>query len=235
MKKEVIGNATLYCGDILEILQKIPTGSINACITDPPYGINTKSDVTGKLNPWADLCNAAFWYSEWIKQVKLKITQDGCRWSFLNWRSIVTFQKAAIDSRWPIESLLVWNKDWIGPGGHKGLRPSYEFVALFAGQDFSIKNRSLPDIQTFKWSAHKPTGHPAEKPTDLIKFLVNNSTKKNQLVLDPFLGSGTTGVCCVNLNRKFIGIEIEEFWFDYSCRRIEQAQKQIKLFDEVAP
>lgn len=139
MKKEVIGNATLYCGDILEIIQKIPTGSINACITDPPYDINTKSDVTGKLNPWADLCNAAFWYSEWIKQVKLKITQDGCLWSFLNWRSIVTFQKAAIDSRWTIESLLVWNKDWIGPGGHKGLRPSYEFVALFAGQDFSIK------------------------------------------------------------------------------------------------
>ena len=54
-------NYTLHHGDCLEILRSLPSGSVDAVVTDPPYGINTKSDGNGKLNPWADLCNSAFW------------------------------------------------------------------------------------------------------------------------------------------------------------------------------
>ena len=79
--------------------------------------------------------------------------------------------------------------DWAG--GTRGLRPSYEMVALWAMPEFTIDDRSLPDIQRFKWSGHKPTGHPAEKPAALCRWIIESSNAR--VVLDPFNGSGSTG------------------------------------------
>ncbi len=230
MRVETIGNATLYCGDCLEVINEIAPLSARAIITDPPYGINTKSDGSGKLSPWADMCNSAFWYAEWFNRARSRLRQDGCMWTCLNWRSLVTFQKAACDIGWPIESLLVWDKRWIGPGGSRGLRPSYELVALLANEGFSIDDRGLPDIQAFKWSSQKPNGHPAEKPVGLKRFLIENSTKPGELVIDLFMGSGTTGEAAMLSGRKFIGVELDPQWFDVACTRIDAAQAQQELF-----
>jgi DNA modification methylase len=127
---------------------------------------------------------------------------------------------------------LVWDKEWIGPGGTTGLRPSYELVALLTTGDFSIADRGLPDVQRFKWSSIKPNGHPAEKPVSLMRWLVDNSTKPAATVMDPFMGSGTTGIAAINSGRSFIGIEQDPEWFRLACERIENAQRQNKLFPE---
>jgi site-specific DNA-methyltransferase (adenine-specific) len=226
-----IGNATLYCGDSLELIESLASYSVDAILTDPPYGINTKSDGSRKLNPWTDLCNASFWYAHWFKYCRLKIKPAGCLWTCLNWRSLVTFQKASCDVRWPIESLMVWDKGCMGAGGIRGLRPSYELVALFAGQDFAIANRGLVDIQRFKSASHKPTGHPAEKPLALFEFLVAHSTScSSALIVDPFMGSGTTGVAAVKAGHRFIGCEIDPVYFEIACKRLEHAERQMTLF-----
>lgn len=214
---------TLLQGDCLELLKDIPDGSVDMVLTDPPYMINTKSTGAGKLNPWGDYCNAAFWYAEWMRQARRILKDTGCLWSFLNWRSFVTFQKAACDIGWPIESVLVWDKCWIGPGGSKGLRPSYELVALWAMPDFKLENRGLYDIQRFKWSSIKPHGHPAEKPEALMEWIVSEATKQGETVVDLFMGSGTTGVACVNTGRKFIGMELDPGYFETAKQRIERA------------
>jgi DNA modification methylase len=144
---------------------------------------------------------------------------------------LVTFQKAACDIGWSIESLLVWDKQWIGPGGQKGLRPSFELVALFAGEDFVIPNRGIPDVQSFKWSSTKPNGHPAEKPVALMDFLIRNSTKPGDVVMDLFMGSGTTGVAALASDRRFIGVEMDERFFDLACERIKMGTHNQSLFD----
>ena len=213
-------------GDCLELMKNIPDGSVDLVLTDPPYMINTKSTGSGKLNPWSDYCNASYWYAEWMRESKRVLKQTGCLWTFLNWRSFVTFQKAACDIGWPIESVLVWDKCWIGPGGTRGLRPSYELVALFAMPDFKIENRGLYDIQRFKWSSKKPHGHPAEKPVELIKWIIKNCTKEDDTVADWFMGSGTTGEGCVETGRNFIGIEQNEEYFLCSKKRIEDARHE---------
>lgn len=211
-------------GDCLDHLRDIPAGTVDAVITDPPYGINTKSDGTGKLNPWADLCNAALWYATWIRECRRIIKPTGCLWSFLNWRSLPTFQKAACDIGWPIESLLVWDKEWIGPGGPRGLRPSYELVALWPGSEFSVGDRGLADVQAFKWCGHKPTGHPAEKPVSLLTWLLSASNVvAGGMVVDPFTGSGSTGVASVQTGADFTGFELDEAWAESSRRRIADA------------
>ena len=224
-----MSEVTLHLGDCLEFMRELKTASVDCVLTDPPYSINTKSDGSGKLNPWADRVNAAFWYREWIGECYRVLKPSGCLWSFLNWRSIVTFQKASDDLCWPIESLLVWDKQWIGPGGQKGLRPSYEFVALWAKDDFGIDDRGIPDLQRFKWSSNKPTGHPAEKPAALIRWIIEICTKPNDLVVDIFSGSGTVGAVCAQTDRNFWGCEIDPNWHDYAQRRIAAAQMQPRL------
>lgn len=232
------GRFTLYCGDCLDVLPQLRAASVSLVLADPPYGINTKSDGMGKINPWADLCNAAYWYAAWLRECKRVVADWGCVWSFLNWRSLTTFQRASCDLGWPIESLLVWDKEWIGPGGVKGLRPSYELVALWAMPDFSINDRGLADVQRFKWSGYKPNGHPAEKPPALCEWLIqecasphmNSSKMGDAVVLDPFTGSGTTGVACAKTGRRFIGIEIDERYCGIAKRRILEALEGEALF-----
>ena len=225
-ERVVIGDAVLLRGDALELLPTLP--KVSAFVVDSPYGINTRSDGSGKLSPWGDLCNSAYWYAAWIGAARERLTPDGCLWACLNWRSMVTFQKASCDLGWPIESLMVWDKKWIGPGGQKGLRPSYELVALFAGRDFAIADRGLPDVQPFPVGSFKPSGHPAEKPVALFSFLVKHSAPG--IVADCFMGSGTAGVAAMQARRPFIGIEQDAKWFDLACGRIEQAHAQRPLF-----
>jgi site-specific DNA-methyltransferase (adenine-specific) len=207
--------------DAIEVLAEIPSGSIHAIITDPPYSINTKSDGTGKINPWGDLCNAALWYREWIGQCRRVLREDGCLWSFMNWRSLPTFTKASMDLAWPIESLAVWKKEWIGPGGTRGLRPSYELVGLWCMPDFAIKDRGIPDCFSARWSGHKPHGHPAEKPEQAISWILDASAlPSGAVVMDPFAGSGTTAAVAVSRGFDFIGCEIDERHWEAACCRM---------------
>ena len=77
--------------------------------------------------------------------------------------------------------------------------------------------------------------HPTEKPVELMRYWIGNSTHQGQIVLDPFMGSGTTGVAAIQMGRKFIGIEREPKYFDIACKRIEDAQRQGDLFMEALP
>lgn len=221
-------DVTLYRSDCLEVLPTLERSSISAVVTDPPYGINTKSDGNGKLNPWADLCNSALWYREWIAACRRLLKPSASLWSCLNWRSVVTFQKAACDMGWPIESLMVWDKSWIGPGGSRGLRPSYELVALWCMPEFSVDDRGVPDVQKFPWSSHKPNDHPAEKPVAMATWILKHCAPGT--VLDPFMGSGTTAEACVKAEQPFIGIEIDQHWFEVSKARVLRAYEAESLY-----
>ena len=208
---------TIYNGDCLLILSDLPR--VDLVVTDPPYGINTKSDGTRKINPWADISNAAHFYKHWLSLCSGRLRDAGALWTFLSWRTLATYQKAACDISWAIESLLVWDKDWIGPGGTKGLRPSYELVALFCGPDFSIEDRGIPDLRRSPWSSLKPY-HPAEKPLDLVSWLLTISG--GDLVLDPFMGSGTTLLAAKQQHKRAIGIEIDEKYCKIAVDRLGQ-------------
>jgi DNA modification methylase len=211
-------------------MRHLPDGIAAVVATDPPYVLGTTSAYGGKLNPWADLTNAAFWFSALYREIKRITSRTGFFWTFLNWRSMVTIQKAAMDTPWQIESLLVWDKEWIGPGGSKGLRPSYELVALMCGEEASLENRSLYDIQRFAWSGHKPSGHPAEKPETLLGWIISNSSTDADLVIDPFLGSGTTAVAAKKLGRHYLGFEISPEYCAIARKRLETIDAQPQLF-----
>jgi site-specific DNA-methyltransferase (adenine-specific)/modification methylase len=204
MRIERIGDATLYLGDCLEILPTLP--KVDAVITDPPYGIGIAS------NP--------------VRQMHAKSDWDAAPPSEGAFAAIL----AAADCH------VIWG------GNYFPLPPSQCFLVWDKGQP---ENFSLAMCEQAWCSKKAPAKlfrqsvlsyrkeHPTQKPVDLLAWCIKQAGDP-QTILDPFMGSGTTGVACAQLGRKFIGIEIEPRYFDIACRRIEQAYAQGKLFEQEA-
>lgn len=211
---------TIYHGDCRELLPQIE--SVDLVVTDPPYVFGIASTgQEGKAGGWGDLMNSAAWYAGILRALHARTVQrQGAIWIFNSWRSFPILARAAYEAQWPITSLLVWDKQWIGPGGRAGLRPSYELVALFCHARFALSNRGLPDIWRQQWASQRPWGHAAEKPVPLMARLIQEST--TGLVLDPFAGSGTTLVAAKQLGCRAIGIEIEERYCEIAAERLAQ-------------
>ena len=162
------------------------------------------------------MLNASYFYKETWQECYRLLKPDGAMWVFNSWRSFPCLMKGMVDAGRSMESLLVWDKDCMGTGGTKGLRPSYEVVALSCKGDFAISNRSIRDVQRFKWRTYKPN-HPAEKPVELIKWLISISGNAH-LILDPFLGSGTTLLAAKELGRTALGFEVNSA-YEQTIRR----------------
>lgn len=216
------GGITIYHGDCREILPQMESARL--IVTDPPYIFGIASTgQEGKAGGWGDLMNSSIWYESWMTEAKrLTENKQGAAWIFNSWRSFPVLARAAYGARWPIESLMVWDKEWIGPSGMKGLRPSYELAALFVHDQFAIANRGLPDIWRSKWSSHKPNGHPAEKPVALLRRIIGESGGGR--VIDPFCGSGSTLVAAKIEGCQAVGIEIEERYCEIAAKRLAQEQ-----------
>lgn len=216
---------TLYHGDALEILPDIPAGSVTAVVTDPPYLIGAVSagNMASKSGGWGDMMNSALWFAHWYRQSARLLKHRGSLWTFGNWRSLPVIMRAAVDAEMPVTSVAVWDKQWIGPGGTQGLRPSWELIALLARPGFAVPDRGVADVWRHQWSSHKPTGHPAEKPEPLVRrILTVADVKPGELVVDPFVGSGTTAVAARMIGARCIGIEAEERHCEIAARRLAQ-------------
>lgn len=226
MQKQIIGDAVLYCGDALEIMPTLSAGSISAIVADPPYMIGMASigDPNLKCGTWADIENSALFYSAWMKEAKRVGNESAYIATFGNWRSVPTLTRAIMMAGLDAVSCIVWDKCWIGTGSPRAVRPRHEMIMLACGRAGKILNRAQPDIIAEKWQAGnmKTTEHPAEKLVALMEKIIS-IVSQSGVVLDPFMGSGTTGVAATQLGRPFIGIEREPRYFDIACARIEQA------------
>ncbi len=193
---------------------------VDLVVTDPPYVVGLASTtVEPKVGGWPDLMNAATWYSAWLDQCRRLTAPRGAVWVFNSWRSFPALARAAYETGWPVRSLLVWDKQSVGPSW-RGLRPRYELVALFAHRRFGIADRRLTDVYPCRWPAgRKPSGHPAEKPVALLRYLIGISG--GQIVLDPFAGSGSTLVAAKQLGRRAVGIEFEQRWCSLAASRLD--------------
>lgn len=161
MKIEHIGDATLYCGDCLEIFPEI--SGVDAVVADPPYTINCLSSGCGKLDPWADISNAAFFHGAWMQKASESIPGPGSMWIFTNWRGLAAIQKAGYNIGFPLVSSVVWDKGWIGPG-MVGLRPRYEMIGFFLCADTESTLATSPISGQKNGAPKNPTGIRRKNP-----------------------------------------------------------------------
>ena len=212
---------TIYHGDALDVMSELGDSTAHHVVTDPPYILSSASSM--KTGGWADMMNASHWFAAWYREAKRITRGDGSIWTFGNWRTLPVMMRAAIDASIPTTSLMVWDKDWIGPAGPQALRSQHEICLVMANPAFKLPDRSQGDVLRIRSSSSKPTGHPAEKPVALLRRVIElTGAQPGQTILDPFTGSGTAIIAARELGIKTVAIEAEERWCEVAVNRLQQ-------------
>jgi len=210
-REEIIGNARLICADCMEVLPTL--GKVDAVVTDPPYGINKDG------------------------QIKTTGGNGGRKaHEFLGWDAERPAAEIFDLIRATSDDIIIWGGNYFADI----LPPTGKWLVWDKGQRINQSDGELA------WTSYSGalrikvmnrvellldgTAHPTQKPEKLMRWCVQQLQNNAQTILDPFMGSGTTGVAAVQMGRKFIGIEREPKYFDIACKRIEDAQRQGDMF-----
>ena len=216
----------LYLGDCLEYMKSMPDKSVDAVITDPPYGIGFK---------YSQHDDTPIGYGKWLwsilEMAESKLTDGApvfvfqaaknCRmfseWFPREYRIYISaknfVQMLPTEMQYSYDPVIVWWKE------------GERWAAKTASRDFFVAN-TTPSSHT---GLNDANGHPCPRPLDQMRQIIEQWAKPNSIVFDPFMGSGTTGVACMQLGRNFIGCEIDPGYFAIAEKRIKQAQMQMLL------
>ena len=226
----------IKCADMLQELKQIPENSIDCLVTDPPYKIvsggctkplggvlgsvtsgilnrNINNVKTGSLFDYNSLS-----FAEWMPEVYRVLKPKSHAYIFISGRRLNELTNEALKTGFIWQNLLVWKKQNVTP--NKWYMNQCEFILMLRkGGAKNINDMGSTTCLEFL----NPTGnktHPTEKPVDLLKHLILNSTKENETVLDPFMGTGNTGIACIDTNRNFIGFEIDTKFFKFAENKL---------------
>jgi site-specific DNA-methyltransferase (adenine-specific) len=225
----------LLNGDCLELMKTIPDNSIDMVLTDPPYklvaggrvGKNTpkggifseydKELKSGKIFKYNNIN-----FNEWVPELK-RIAKDKTHiLIFCNGRNLNNLLTESL-KHFSYKNILVWNKSNKTP--NRSYMQQVEFILMLGNNGCrGINNMGCSNLLDYKNKIGNKV-HPTEKPVDLLSHLIENSTNEGDTILDMFMGSGSTGVACKNLGRKFIGIEQDLKYFEIAKERISNHEK----------
>jgi site-specific DNA-methyltransferase (adenine-specific) len=247
VRVETIGAATLYLADCLQVL---PSLVVDAIITDPPFEAEAHTQQRRALGRGSedgrrDILDAALPFAAINEGQRAEAGRLFAK-AATGW-ALVFCQAEAIGAwRLSLEAGgAKWRRAmaWVKPDGmpqFSGDRPGmgYESIAAaWCGSGGSKWNGGgkhgvfvIPKHDSGQGHGGASNDHPTQKPQRLMRELVGLFTDEGQTVCDPFMGSGTTGVACMQLGRRFVGVEIEPRYFELACERIDNAQRQEKLF-----
>ena len=226
----------IKCSDMLLELRQLSDNSIDCLVTDPPYKIvsggctkplggvlgsvtsgilnrNINNVKTGSLFDYNSLS-----FAEWMPEVYRVLKPKSHAYIFISGRRLNELTNEALKTGFIWQNLLVWKKQNVTP--NKWYMNQCEFILMLRkGGAKNINDMGSTTCLEFNNILRKKT-HPTEKPVDLLKHLILNSTKENETVLDPFMGTGNTGIACIDTNRNFIGFEIDTKFFKFAENKL---------------
>lgn len=218
-------DTNLLQGDCLELMKSIPDGSVDMVLTDPPYGMEYQSNRRTATEKFAKISNddGLSWLNEFADECYRVMRNDSAAYVFCSWHKVDVF-KVSFERIFKLKNIVVWVKNNHGSGDLKGAyAPKHEFVLyMHKGRSLFRSGRTPDVIMADKVSGARMV-HPTEKPIALLEQFIGNNSDEQNTILDPFMGSGTTGVAAKNLNRNFIGIELDETYFNIAKDRIANA------------
>ncbi len=225
--------AKIYLGDALKILPKIET-KVNAIVTDPPYFVLQKLHEWDNFNSLQDFIDFT---KHWMDLVYNVATDDASLYVF--WSQKYMKEMLNIETKWTFKRILIWHHPNLAKMTKKMYLWTYDPIFYFVkgkphfDANFSLKENvdvfDYPKPQS-NWIKNKGY-HPASKPVELLEKLIKVSTVKGDTVLDPFMGAGSTAIACININRRFIGIEKDKKYFNIAKELINNYKKQDKIWN----
>jgi site-specific DNA-methyltransferase (adenine-specific) len=244
MNPVTIGRATLYLGDCRDVLPTL--GKVDAVITDPPYAVSVKGSKQGTGAGGTRSLDFFEGDDDWAamtalvtEALTLSVASDPK--TFVAWcghRQIGALT-AMLEGLGYKTRLIFWRKKCPPPSTPDAAFTSSVEQAIYAYKSGRVWNggQTAPNIfdaDSYRFGQPGKVDHPTQKPLQLMKWNADYLTTSEQIILDPFMGSGTTGVAAVQMGRHFIGIEREPKYFDIACKRIEDAQRQGDFFVDAA-
>jgi len=222
--------------EIMPTLDKVDT-----VVTDAPYrvskgGFAANLQLEGGFGGWmkdygnqGDIVKCDLKFKDWAELVFAALADGSQAYFMTNGRNIKDMQIALEAAGFKLHTILVWDKRAALPNRY--YQNVTEFcLFMYKGKAFTINDPASKNLVSI--FQRDESNHPTEKPVELMRLWITNSTQRGGQVLDPFMGSGTTGVACAKLGRKFIGIELDEDYFNIACERIRKAYEQPDLFIE---
>ncbi len=239
VEKVEIGNATLYRGDSLEILQEIE--EFDAVITDPPYSSGARRDADKQVRgamlrsmddaDWFSSDAMTTWGFNWFirgafSTIRGKLASGSHLYVFIDWRQTPNVYGMLESCGFRVNHCLVWAKTHFGMGQYwRNQHENIVFASL--GTPTAMLNRGMGSVLTCANVSPQCRVHPTEKPVLLLRKMIDATP--GRVILDPFMGSGSTGVAALESGRKFIGIELDPRHFDTACKRMESVLAQPSL------
>ena len=218
----------LYNGDCLEVMKAIPDGSVDCVITDPPYLMDLKPQRKNAKFHGVHIKNDdnAEWVDGFFNEVSRLLKPNSVAFIFCNHFCMADFITSALKAGLTLKNHLIWDKCHFGMGNN--WRPIHESILVFTNGKFKTVSKNNKTILSYKKVYHSKAIHPTQKPVDLLEHLITESDLQGDIVLDPFMGSGSTMIACLNTNRKGIGIELDKHYFDVASKRISDHQATLE-------
>ena len=221
----------LYQGDCLQIMDEIATNSVDLVVTDPPYLMDYQSNRRKKIDRFAKIMNDKDNYNliqEYFQKCNRIMKDNTAIYCFCSWHNI-DFFKYEFEKYFKLKNILIWNKNNHGTGDLRGsYAPKYEFILFGHKGRTLLRGKRIPDVIDCDKIPSKKLTHPTEKPQELLEIFIRQSSDKEDIIFDGFMGTGSCGIAAVNLNRSFIGIELDENYFEGAQNRIETAKLNVR-------
>ena len=222
----------LRCGDCLELMKTIPDKSIDLIVTDPPYLMRYKTNH--RKDKTHDFCREIYGDNDEsliknvINECYRVLKDDTAMYMFCNSNKVYFFKNSLEKSGFNIKNMIIWVKNnWTAGDLKAQFGKQYEIIFLFYKGRCLFNGKRITDVWYFNRVSGNKQVHQNQKPINLLEQCILKHSNKNTTILDPFMGSGSTGVACINTNRNFIGFEIDEKYFNIAKERIEKAQEVI--------
>ena len=215
-----IGNGTFLHGDCLELMREIPDGSVDMICTDPPFGMDYQSNrrVVGVQHDKIAGDKDLGWLPAFVDEAFRVSKPDSAHYFFCSFHKIDVF-KQEISRKFKIKNLLVWEKNNHGTGDLKGdFAPKVEFCWFVHKGRSLLRGSRDPNIMRFARTQNDL--HPTQKPVDLIQYLIEKFSDPDQIILDPFAGSGTTAIAAENAGRRWTCMERDPDYYDAAIARV---------------
>ena len=234
----------IVCGDAITEMKKLPDKSVDLIVTSPPYNLKNSTGngmKDGRAGKWqnAALINgyATYddnmpydqyiqWQRDCLSEMMRLIPDDGAIFYNHKWRvqNGLIQDRREIIADFPVRQIIIWRRKG-GINFNAGyFLPTYEVIYLIAKPKFKLAPHANAHGDVWEFMQEQKNGHPAPFPVPLIERIISSTTAK--IVLDPFMGSGTTAVAARNLHRKFIGIEISQEYCALARRRLAECHTQ---------
>lgn len=231
----------LYQGDCLAQIKSLDDASVDLIVTDPPYKVTPKGcagTTGGMIAKKQNMLGMVFEHNDIEPEAYApefyRVLKDGSHcYVMTNHVNLINMLNSFSNVGFHFIKSLIWKKDNKIMG--RFYMSQFEYILFFRkGRGVQINNCGTSDVLEVPNKKHKDADgknlHDTEKPVELMEILVENSSKLGDVVMDPFMGVGSTGIACKHLDRNFIGIELDPNYFELAKSRIENATFPIKLF-----